>query len=295
MRLARFRSKTDDETRVGVERDGLLWEVAEPWLTALASCAGPTPRVLTETGRSFALVDCELLAPLPAQGRGVFSVGMNYLDHDAEARGLLRAPETEDPVLFVKLASAMADPNAGLLLDRDVSEQFDWEVELGVVIGRPGRDIHPDDVPKHVAGYTIVNDVTARDLQRRHVQWFLGKNVDASSPIGPWVTTLDEAGYPPALELVLTVNGEEKQRGKTTDMVHDVPKLVSTVSKAVELQTGDVFATGTPAGVGFARQPPEFLRVGDVIEARIENLGQQRNVVTGRADTAAGDQRTGVS
>jgi len=295
MRLARFRANTEDETHVGVVRDGALFEVAEPWLEALAGCAGLIPRPLTETGRSFPLEDCEFLAPLPDQGRGVFCVGMNYPDHDAEARGLLKAPATKDPVLFLKLASAMADPNAVLHLERSVSEQFDWEVELGVVIGRAGRDIHPGDVAKYIAGYAIVNDVTARDLQRRHLQWFMGKNVHASSPIGPWVTTLDEAGYPPVLEMLLTVNGEEKQRGKTTDMVFDVPTLISTVSKAVELLTGDVFATGTPAGVGFARQPPEFLRAGDVIEARIEGLGHQRNVVTAQGGAAMDDQRAGGS
>ena len=163
---------------------------------------------------------------------------------------------------------------------------------IGRVAG--ATSVH-DDVPDYIAGYTIVNDVTARDLQHRHVQWFIGKNVQASSPIGPWVTTLDEAGYPPALELLLTVNGEEKQRGKTTDMVFDVPTLISTVSKAVELLSGDVLATGTPSGVGFARRPPEFLRAGDVMEARIEGLGHQRNLVTAQGGVGTNDQRAGGS
>jgi 2-keto-4-pentenoate hydratase/2-oxohepta-3-ene-1,7-dioic acid hydratase in catechol pathway len=181
--------------------------------------------------------------------------------------------------MFVKLASAMAGPNATLCLEPSVSSQFDWEIELGVVIGRGGRAIAKHAVPDHVTGYTIVNDVTARDLQRRHVQWFIGKNVDTSSPIGPWITTLDEAGYPPALEMVLSVNGVEKQRVGTDQMIFDVPTVVSTVSDAIELQVGDVFATGTPSGVGFARQPPESLQSGDVIEASIEGLGSQRNLV----------------
>jgi 2-keto-4-pentenoate hydratase/2-oxohepta-3-ene-1,7-dioic acid hydratase in catechol pathway len=204
---------------------------------------------------------------------------MNYVDHDAEARGLLKTESAAHPVTFVKLASAMADPDSALCLEPSVSSQFDWEVELGVVIGRGGRAIAKHAVPDHLAGYTIVNDVTARDLQRQHVQWFIGKNVDASSPVGPWVTTLDEAGYPPALEMVLSVNSVEKQRVRTDQMIFDVPTVVSTVSEAIELQVGDVFATGTPSGVGFARQPPESLQVDDVIEASIEGLGSQRNLV----------------
>jgi 2-keto-4-pentenoate hydratase/2-oxohepta-3-ene-1,7-dioic acid hydratase in catechol pathway len=254
-------------------------EIAETWLDALARCSGMTPGSLTETGRRFSLTECEFLAPLPDAGRGVFCIGMNYADHDAEARGLLGTEAAAHPVLFVKLASAMTNAYAVLSLDGSVSRQIDWEVELGVVIGRGGRAIEKPDVADHVAGYTIVNDVTARDLQRQHVQWLMGKNVDASSPIGPWVTTLDEAGYPPALEMVLRVNGVEKQRGTTDRMIFDVPTVVSTLSNTIELQVGDVFATGTPSGVGFARQPPEFLQVGDVVEASIEQLGSQRNVV----------------
>ena len=234
MRLARCRVPGADRAGVGLERDGLLFEVAESWTEALELCTGAAPGAPTETGRWWPLSDCELKAPMPDSGRGIICTGMNYMQHNAEARGLLKAAPSDHPVFFLKLAASMAHPDAALPLDPSISREFDWEIELGVVIGKGGRDIHRDDVAGHVAGYTIVIDVTARDLQRQHVQWFIGKNVAASSPIGPWVTTLDEAGYPPAAELSLSVNGHEKQNAKTTEMIFNVASLISTASRTIE-------------------------------------------------------------
>jgi 2-keto-4-pentenoate hydratase/2-oxohepta-3-ene-1,7-dioic acid hydratase in catechol pathway len=204
---------------------------------------------------------------------------MNYIAHEAEAGKTLGAPRPERPVVFDKQVEAMADPDEVVHLDSALSTEFDWEAELAVVIGRPGRNIAPELVRGHVAGYTVLNDVTARDLQRGHVQWFLGKNIHRSSPVGPWVATADEIAYPPDLELTMTVNGVEKQHARTSELIFDIDTFVSTVSRYVKLEVGDVFATGTPAGVGFTRTPPEFLRAGDVMVAEIESIGQLRNVV----------------
>lgn len=279
MRLACFRVHDDRVNRVGIVGDGSVTQFNGSWSELLSSCAGPSPRQPGQLGAAFPLEDCTFEPPLPDGGRGLFCVGMNYWDHDAEARGLLRTAPSEHPVFFWKLPQTMTSASADLPLDASVSGEFDWEVELGVVIGLPTRRVPPERVAEHLAGYTIVNDVTARDLQRQHVQWFFGKNAHRSSPIGPWVTTLDEAGYPPQLEMELTVNGVTKQRAQTGDLIFDVPTLVSTLSRSIELLPGDVIATGTPQGVGFARTPPEFLEVGDVIEARIDGLGLQRNTV----------------
>ncbi|MGD0084689.1 MAG: fumarylacetoacetate hydrolase family protein [Acidimicrobiales bacterium] len=292
MRLTRFRVPEVAGVAVAVLRDDVLFEVAESWVDALRQSVGLSPGGLTETGRSRPVADCELLAPLPDDGRGVICTGMNYLQHDAEARGLLQTAPSDYPVFFLKLGASMADPFADLPLDPSISAEFDWEIELGVVIGKAGRHIHRDEVSDYVAGYTIVNDITARDLQRQHVQWFIGKNVSASSPIGPWVTTLDEIGFPPDIQLSLTVNGIEKQSAKTTDMLFDVPTLISTASRTVALRPGDVFATGTPAGVGFARHPAEFLRPGDVVEAQIEGVGSIRSTVIAGND-GSGPGRAG--
>jgi 2-keto-4-pentenoate hydratase/2-oxohepta-3-ene-1,7-dioic acid hydratase in catechol pathway len=275
MRLVRF--EIEGSRRVGTVVDGQVLETAGGWGDLLTRCS--VPGVAEETGQSFPLEACTLLAPLPDTRRGLFCVGMNYVDHTSEAGKALNAERPDVPVVFLKAVDAVADPSAVLSLDPSISTEFDWEVELAVVIGRGGRRIDPRVVEEHIAGYTILNDITARDLQRRHVQWHLGKNVDRSSPLGPWVVTADEIEYPPDLEISLAVNGIVKQRARTSELVFDIAHLMSTVSRYIALQPGDIIATGTPAGVGFARRPPEFLRSGDLIEAHVEGIGTLRNIV----------------
>ena len=148
-----------------------------------------------------------------------------------------------------------------------------------MVLGCGGRHIQADRANEHIAGYTVVNDVTARDLQRDHVQWFTGKNVAGSTPVGPWVVTADEVGFPPVLSVSLTVNGVEKQRASTDRMIWGIGEFIALVSERVELRPGDLFATGTPSGVGFSRNPPEFLIPGDIVCADVERIGTLRNVV----------------
>jgi 2-keto-4-pentenoate hydratase/2-oxohepta-3-ene-1,7-dioic acid hydratase in catechol pathway len=276
MRLVRF--EIEGARRIGMVVDGQVLETAGGWDDLLARFSVPGASA-EQTGRSFPLEACKLLAPLPDTGRGLFCVGMNYVDHTSEAGKALNMERPDVPVVFLKAVDAVTDPGAVLSLDPAISTEFDWEVELAVVVGRGGRRIDPRLVEEHIAGYTILNDVTARDLQRRHMQWHLGKNVDRSSPLGPWVVTTDEIEYPPDVEISLSVNGIVKQRARTSELVFDVADLMSTVSRYIALQPGDIIATGTPAGVGFARTPPEFLRSGDLIEANIEGIGMLRNAV----------------
>jgi 2-keto-4-pentenoate hydratase/2-oxohepta-3-ene-1,7-dioic acid hydratase in catechol pathway len=278
MLLVKF--SADDVLRVGAVSDGRVVELVGAWSDILGQFSGGVAGRPVTTGREWPLDRCALRAPLPDTPRPIFCLGMNYVAHAAEAGKPLGAPRPAQPLVFVKQADAMADPGEAVHLDSELSTEFDWEAELAVIIGRSGRHIAPGRVRDHVAGYTVLNDVTARDAQRAHVQWFLGKNVQRSSPVGPWVATADDIAYPPDLELTMTVNGVEKQRARTSELIFDVDTFVSTVSRYVQLEVGDVFATGTPAGVGFTRTPPEFLRAGDVMVAEIESIGQLRNTVT---------------
>lgn len=245
---------------------------------AAAGCADAVARSASGTARP--VDELTLLAPVP-DGARVFCVGINYLEHQQESADVFAADVPEHPIVFLKDQATLAPPDADILLPAAVSKEFDWEVELGVLIGAPARAATPAQALAAVAGYTVVNDVTARDLQQRHAQWCLGKNVAGSTPVGPAVV-LREGDEAPDLGLELHVNGVVKQRGRTTDLIFDVATLISVISEVTPLLPGDLIATGTPSGVGFKRTPPEHLADGDVVEASIEGIGTLRNrVVTG--------------
>ena len=244
--------------------------------------------VPTDTGRSFELDPVALVAPVPEGCRGLLCTGINYLSHQEESAAEFSATVPQAPIFFFKTVSAVADPVGDLTLSTSVSSQFDWEVELGVVIGTGGRDIAPEDAAAHVFGYTVVNDITARDLQKRHQQWLLGKNVDGSTPVGPWIVTADEFGYPPSVGLSLRVNGAEKQSSDTTLMIFDIAEQIATISRSMALLPGDIISTGTPSGVGFTREPAEILRDGDVVEAEVEGVGILRNRIRTGTRSAVG-------
>jgi 2-keto-4-pentenoate hydratase/2-oxohepta-3-ene-1,7-dioic acid hydratase in catechol pathway len=218
-----------------------------------------------------------LLAPIPRPRKNVFCVGRNYIEHIREgerAQGKTIGV-TEHPVFFTKPPTAVVGPGeAGLLFPR-LSTQLDYEVELAVIIGAAGRDIPRERAMAHVFGYTILNDLTARDVQRRHGgQFFKGKALDASCPMGPWIVTADEIADPSALGLRLWVNGEKRQDGRTADMIFDIPTLIASLSEGLTLEPGDVIATGTPSGVGYAMEPPRFLTDGDVATCEIDRIGR---------------------
>jgi 2-keto-4-pentenoate hydratase/2-oxohepta-3-ene-1,7-dioic acid hydratase in catechol pathway len=227
-----------------------------------------------------------LLAPIPTPRRNIFCVGKNYHEHAAEfaqsgfdtsaAKGETAPPF---PVIFTKAPSTVVGDGDTVLRFAGVTEQLDYEAELGVVIGMPGRGIAKADALAHVWGYTIINDVTARDLQHRHRQWFLGKSMDTFCPMGPWLVTADEVGDPAVLDVKCWVNGELRQNANTRDLIFDIPTIIATLSAGMTLQPGDVIATGTPAGVGIGFSPPKFLAAGDTVRIAIDRLGSLTNTV----------------
>ncbi len=234
-------------------------------------------------GASVALAEIRVLAPIPRPAKNVFCVGRNYVEHIAEgARAQKIALDLpEYPVFFTKPPTAVIGPGAAIPVQPEVSTKIDYEVELAVVIGKRGRNIRAGDAFDHVFGYTIVNDVTARDLQRRHGGQFLkGKGLDGSCPMGPAIVTRDAIADPGRLAIRLWVNDELRQDGNTRDMIFPIAALIESLSEGLTLEPGDLLATGTPSGVGYAMRPPQFLEDGDVVTCEVEAIGRLTNPVT---------------
>ena len=227
------------------------------------------------------LAEVSLRAPIPRPRQNIFCVGMNYVEHAYESARAKGLPETlpPHPVYFTKAATSVNDPEGIIPFDATITEQLDWEVELAVVIGRRGKNIPASDVFDYIWGYTIVNDISARDLQNRHQQFFKGKSLDGSCPMGPWIVTADEIPDPHKLRLTLRVNGRTMQDSSTADLIFDIPTLISTLSRGQTLEPGDILSTGTPSGVGMGLNPPSYLQPGDVLEAEVEGIGILRNTV----------------
>jgi len=223
------------------------------------------------------LSDVRLFAPLDASKSDVLAIGLNYRKH-AEEGARLHGTEVKPPTIFTKAALSVAGPFDDIVADDSITQKLDWEVELGVVIGKAGANIKRERAFEHVFGYTIVNDVSARDIQHGWGgQWYKGKSLDRSSPSGPWVVTKDEISDPQVLRLTCAVNGVVKQNANTRDMIYPVDALVEWLSVGMTLPAGALIASGTPEGIGNARTPPEFLRPGDVMETEIEGIGSLRN------------------
>jgi 2-keto-4-pentenoate hydratase/2-oxohepta-3-ene-1,7-dioic acid hydratase in catechol pathway len=256
-------------------------------LTAVISGGAPilaAVRTLIDgapAGASLQIKDVELLAPIPRPAKNIFCVGRNYLDHVKEG-ALARSTSAELPKVpqfFTKPPTAVIGPGAAIRIGPELTAELDYEVELGVVIGSGGRDIAPGAAFDHIFGYTVINDVTARDLQRSHGQWFKGKALDTSCPLGPWIVTKDEIPSVDELELMLTVNCEIRQRARCSQMIFNVPTIIASLSAGLTLEAADIIATGTPAGVGFSFKPPRFLNHGDVVIASISGIGPLVNHV----------------
>src|SRR2546428_774583 len=238
-------------------------------------------KTFTEIGAVHDLPNVQLAAPIPRPRKNIMCLGWNYAEH-AQETARLRGQETnvpEYPVIFTKAPTTVNSPYGNIVIDPAVSEQIDWEAELAIIIGKGGKNIREEDALSHVFGYTVLNDVTARDLQSRHKQFFKGKSIDGYCPMGPWIVTADEIGNPQQLTVRLRVNGVTKQEGNTNMMIFPIRTIIAVLSKGMTLEPGDIIATGTPSGVGFARNPPEFLKAGDVLETEIEGIGVLRNVV----------------
>ncbi len=237
-------------------------------------------------GKAIALSAVKLKAPIPAPLRNIMCVGKNYHEHarefsasgfDSSSTGAADAIPTA-PIIFTKVPQSVIGPDEPILYPTGVSEQLDYEAELAVIVGTGGRGIAKADALKHVWGYTIINDVTARDLQARHKQWFLGKSMDTFAPMGPWCVTADEVDLATA-GIRCWVNGELRQNARIADLIFDIPTLIATISAGITLMPGDIIATGTPAGVGIGFKPPRFLKKGDVVAMEVDGIGRLTNQV----------------
>nr|WP_218890689.1 fumarylacetoacetate hydrolase family protein [Actinomycetospora corticicola] len=254
-----------------------LVEVVEDWAALAPAIAAAADLRRVEGPR--------LLAPFPRPRRDLFAVGKNYREHVAEfGRSGYDTPQRsedlpEKPIVFSKATTAVTGPHDDVEAHPGITSELDYESELAVIIGRGGRGISREQALEHVWGYTIVNDVTARDVQRDHKQWLLGKSLDTHAPMGPWAVSADEVGDVTALVVSSTVNGEPRQKAPVADLIFDVPELIRVISAGITLLPGDVIATGTPAGVGIGFDPPRFLVPSDVVECAITGLGSLRNTI----------------
>jgi 2-keto-4-pentenoate hydratase/2-oxohepta-3-ene-1,7-dioic acid hydratase in catechol pathway len=290
MRLATFRHDarrhvglvSPDGTEVqALDMDGTEGVAALAWLAAEGR---PIPGVI---GAVMKLNDVILEAPIPRPARNIFCVGKNYLEHAHEfARSGFDSSAAagavpDAPIVFSKVPECVVGHGAPIVLDDAVSSAVDYEAELAVIIGRPGRGIARAQAMAHVFGYTIINDVTARDLQGRHKQWLIGKSQDTFGPMGPFAVTVDGMNLADT-QLRLWVNGELRQDANTRDLMFDVPTLIETISAGITLIPGDIIATGTPVGVGIGFTPPRYLRPGDTVRIGIPPIGVLENPVVAR-------------
>ena len=241
-------------------------------------------RDLPPTVETIALDQVDLLAPIPRPIRNIFCVGKNYHEHAKEftssgfdssaAKGTI----PESPIVFSKIPETVIGNGHPIKIDKNVSASIDYEVELAVIIGKKGKNIPVQNAQNHIWGYTIINDVTARDLQSLHSQWLIGKSQDTFCPMGPWVTTADGIDLNDT-SIKCWINGELRQNSNTNKLIFDIPKIIEAISNGITLNKGDVIATGTPSGVGIGFDPPKYLKPGDKTKLEIENIGVLQNPV----------------
>jgi 2-keto-4-pentenoate hydratase/2-oxohepta-3-ene-1,7-dioic acid hydratase in catechol pathway len=218
-----------------------------------------------------------LLAPIPRPNKNIFCVGKNYVEHALELGSADDIPE--HVMVFTKAPTTVTGPGAAVLNHKSVTDQLDYEGELAVIIGKKGRGIQKDEALDYVFGYTIINDVTARDLQSKHKQFFIGKSLDTTCPMGPWIVHKSLVEDPNRLHIETRVNGEVRQSSNTDKFIFPVEKIIAVLSAGMTLEPGDIIATGTPAGVGKGFNPPKFLMPGDQVEIYVENIGTLKNTI----------------
>ena len=300
MRLVTYRASVEAAGRLGVLVDDLVVDVAT--LGARAGVPLPSrmldfidlgPVALAElrhllgeaqgrwpVGGALPLADVRLLAPIPRPRKNVFGIGLNYIDHVAESAAALdTSPDLpKQPVIFSKPPTSVIAPGEPIVHRAHITQQLDWEIELGAIIGTTARAVAREDALRHVFGYTTLIDMSARDC-RRAGQWIYSKGQDSYCPMGPCIVTADEIPDPQTLDLWLTVNGVEKQRNNTSHMLFKVDELIADISQGITLEPGDIIATGTPEGVGAGRSPQEWVWPGDVIEGEVVGIGRLRHPV----------------
>lgn len=279
MRFVRFLHA--DRTRFGTIAGELVRPFALPIASLETYLAVPeAERAALGVDDAIGVAEVALLAPVVPK-KNVVCVGRNYLGHAEEVARARNIPLSlpSVPTFFTKAPTAIANPGATLHLSSALTQQYDFEAELAVVIGTRCKDVAEIDALDVVFGYTCLNDVTARDIQKDHQQWFKGKSLDDSCPIGPWIVSADEIGDPQSLAIGIRIDGETKQSSNTSEMIFNVRKIIASLSRGMTLEPGDVIATGTPDGVGMARTPPEFLRDGAIMEVDIPAIGVLRNTI----------------
>ncbi len=300
MKLVTYRAGAAAGGRLGVVWDGLVIDVGrlgdvvgEEFPTSMLDLIDLGPdalaaltRAIVDTdgkrpaGMAVPVENVKMLAPIPRPRKNIFGIGLNYVEHVAEsARSLDTSKELPDkPVVFSKPPTAVIADGEPIQHNASMTQQLDWEVELAVIIGKRATRIAKENAMSHVFGYSVINDVSARD-NRRAGQWIFSKGQDSYAPFGPAIVTADEIADPHNLDLWLTKNGEEKQRSNTKHLLFDIPTLIADLSTGITLEPGDIIATGTPSGVGAGRNPQEFMWPGDVIECGVDGIGVLRNPV----------------
>ncbi|WP_339760370.1 fumarylacetoacetate hydrolase family protein [uncultured Hoeflea sp.] len=300
MKLVTYRDGAAAEGRLGVVQDGLVIDVE--YLGEAVGAALPSdmltlidlgPDALAEIRRALAETEgarpagiavpeenVRLLAPIPRPRKNIFGIGLNYVEHVAESAKSLDTSKDlpKQPVVFSKPPTSVIATGEPIQHNASMTQMLDWEVELAVIIGKRATRISKDDAMSHVFGYSVINDVSARD-NRRAGQWIFSKGQDSYCPFGPAIVTADDIANPHDLVLWLKKNGEEKQRSNTKHLLFDIPTLIADISSGITLEPGDIIATGTPAGVGAGRDPQEWMWPGDVIECGVDGIGVLRNPV----------------
>ncbi|NLJ71011.1 MAG: fumarylacetoacetate hydrolase family protein [Clostridiaceae bacterium] len=232
--------------------------------------------------KAIPVASVKLLAPIKYPIRNIFCVGKNYKDHALEVTQFTNEASAElpqHPIYFSKATNRLLADQEPIIVRKKYAQKLDYEVELALIIGKAGCDIEPDQAADYLFGYAIGNDISARDLQNERGQWFRGKSLDNSLPLGPWIVSRDEITFPPLLNISAKINGELRQSSNTKEFIFDIPTLIADLSRGLTLFPGDIILTGTPAGVGVAMNPPQYLKSGDVIEFEIEQIGTLTNMV----------------
>ncbi|XP_057859658.2 uncharacterized protein LOC131068486 [Cryptomeria japonica] len=285
----------EEETQVGVVRHGYIWPLKQVLNSSQNISAAHISEMSDVISHWHLLYNCikfegpgiklenvKLLAPIPKPHGAIICIGKNYADHVKEVDTWKTAPDITSPsipkypIVFTKAPQSVIGPGAAIVYPQAITTQVDYETELAVIIGKSGHCIKREDAISHVFGYTILNDVTARDLQKKHQQWFMGKSCDTFCPMGPWIVPATEINGED-LQIQCWVNGELRQNGRTSDMIFSIPELIETISSGITLQPGDIIATGTPSGVGSGFNPPRHLVPGDSICMKIEGIGELNN------------------
>lgn len=280
MKIATF--KHLEKILVGILTDKYIYPLPFKSVNDLIDSGNTFEAIAAMAGNPIAVQETELLAPIPEPKQDIICLGINYMAHAVEsARYKKEAFGGDRPyaVYFSKRVNECTAHNGQISAYRDIVDSLDYECELAVIIGRDCKNVKKEDAFKYVFGYTILNDISARNLQTRHKQWYFGKSLDGFTPMGPCIVTEDEFERPPVLEIKSYVNGELRQNSKTDLLIFDIPHVIEELSHGMTLKSGTVISMGTPSGVGMGFQPPKFLKHGDVVECYIENIGTLRTYI----------------